>query len=59
MKQHVFKRSRTVKGKRVSAKTYTGRYRPSGALKDIEVPLEVTDKQVAQSRLAAIVKRAE
>ncbi len=59
MKQHVFKRSRMVKGKRVFAKTYSGRYRPTGALKDLQIPLGVTDKQVAQSKLAAIVKQAE
>ncbi len=59
MKQHVFKRSRIVNGKRVVAKTYSGRYRPTGALKDLEIPLGVTDKQVAQSKLKAFVKQAE
>jgi len=59
MKQHVFKRSRTVNGKSVKAKTYTGRYRFTADLLDTEVKLGVTDKQVAQSKLAAIVKQAE
>jgi integrase len=59
MKQHVFKRSRVVDGVRVKARTYSGRYRPAGAIKDVQVALEVTDKQVAQSKLAAIVKQAE
>lgn len=59
MKQHVFKRSRTVDGKRVFGKTYTGRYRLAGDLKDTEVALELRDKQSAQSQLAAIVKQAE
>ena len=59
MKQHVFKRSRTVNGVRVKARTYSGRYRPDGALQDVQVALGVTDKQVAQSKLAAIVKQAE
>ncbi len=55
MKQHVFKRSRTVGGKRIRAKTYSGRYRLDGDLRDTEVPLGVTDKQVAVSKLADIV----
>ena len=59
MKQHVFKRSRLVDGKRVFAKTYTGRYRLADDLQDTEVPLDLRDKQSAQSQLAAIVKQAE
>jgi integrase len=59
MKQHVFKRSRLVDGKRIFAKTYTGRFRIAGDLKDTEVPLDLKDKQSAQSQLAAIVKQAE
>ena len=59
MKQHVFKRSRIVNGKRLFAKTYTGRYRLAGDLQDTEVPLDLRDKQSAQSQLAAIVKQAE
>ena len=59
MKQHVFKRSRVVKGVRVKAKTYSGRYRPVDALKHIQVALGVTDKQVAITKLAAIVKQAQ
>jgi integrase len=55
MKQHVFKRSRTVDSKRTRARTYSGRYRLDGDLKDTEIPLGVTDKQVAQSKLAEIV----
>ena len=59
MKQHVFKRSRTVDGLRVRAKTYSGRYRLDGDSKDTTVALGVTDKQVAQSRLTEIVRQAE
>jgi len=59
MKQHVFKRSRIVDGKRVRAKTYSGRYRLDGALRDTEIPLGVTDKQVAQSKLADIVLQVQ
>jgi len=59
MKQHVFKRSRLVNGKRTRAKTYSGRYRLDGDFKDTEIALGVTDKQVAQAKLADIVKRAE
>jgi integrase len=59
MKQHVFKRSRMVDGKRVRAKTYSGRYRLDGDLRDTEVPLGVTDKQVAQSKLADIVLQVQ
>jgi integrase len=56
MKQHVFKRSRSVDGKRIRAKTYSGRYRFDGDLKDTEVALGVSDKQVAASKLAEIVR---
>ena len=56
---HVFKRSRLVDGKRVFAKTYTGRYRLTDDLQDTEVPLDLRDKQAAQSQLASIVKQAE
>ena len=59
MKQHIFKRSRIVNGVRIKARTYSGRYRPAGALKDVQVSLGVTDKQVAESKLAVIVKQAE
>ena len=59
MKCHVFKRSRMVNGVRIRAKTYSGRYRLSGDLKDVEIALEVKDKQAAVSELAAIVKHAE
>ncbi len=55
MKQHVFKRSRMVDGKRTRARTYSGRYRLDGDFKDTEIPLGVTDKQVAQSKLAEVV----
>jgi integrase len=55
MKKHVFKRIRMVDGKRTRAKTYSGRYRLDGDLKDTEIPLGVTDKQVAVSKLAEIV----
>ncbi len=59
MKQHVFKRIRIVKGVRTAAKTYTGRYRLAGDLRHTEIPLEVTDKQVARSKLAGIVKQLQ
>lgn len=56
MKQHVFKRSRIIEGKRVFAKTYTGRFRLADDLQDTEIPLDLRDKQSAQSKLAGIVK---
>ena len=59
MKQHVLRRSRIVNGKRVRAKTYSGRYRLEGDLKYTPVKLGVTDKQVAQSKLADIVLRVQ
>ena len=59
MKQHVFKRSRTVNGVRIKAKTYSGRYRLDGDTNDTSVSLGVTDKQVAEAKLAGIVKQAE
>jgi integrase len=59
MKCHVFKRSRMVNGVRVRAKTYSGRYRMADDLEPVQVALGVSDKQVAQSKLAAIVKQAE
>jgi integrase len=57
MKQHVFRPSRVVDGKRVVAKTYSGRYRLPGDLKDRQVALDIPDKQAAKAALAARVKQ--
>jgi integrase len=59
MKQHVFKPTRRVNGKRVTARTYSGRYQFSGDLAATQIALKVTDKQVAQAKLAGIVKQVE
>ena len=59
MKQHVFKPSRIVNGKRVVAKCYSGRYRLSDEDRATQVPLGVTDKQAAISKLREIVRSKE
>ena len=60
MIMNVFKRKRRNKqGKLVSARLYTGRYKMTWMDKPVEVPLEVTDKRVAEQRLSDIIKRAE
>lgn len=59
MSSYVFKPCRTVGGKAVRAKSYSGRYRLVGEPRAVQVALKVTDKQVAQSKLAGIVKQAE
>ena len=57
MKQHVFKPSRVTNGKRIVAKTYSGRYRLPGDVKDRQIALDIPDKQAAKAALAAIVKQ--
>jgi integrase len=57
VKLHVFKPSRVVDGKRVIGKTYSGRYRLPGDLKDRQVALDIPDKQAAKAALAARVKQ--
>ncbi|MBI1372261.1 MAG: tyrosine-type recombinase/integrase [Phycisphaera sp.] len=64
MKQFVFKKRRKAtkpNGKRVTkvASTYTGRYRFPGDPRPTEVALGVTDKRVAEQKLAKIVLRDE
>jgi len=55
----VFKPSRLRNGRRVRARTYTARYQVAGMSKPRQVALGVTDKRVAEQRLAELVKRAE
>ena len=61
MQLHIFKTKRKRKGKIVVSRTYYGRYRldswPAGKSK--QVNLGVTDKRVAEKKLAEIVETAE
>src|SRR5438874_2150193 len=55
----VFKPRRRVCGKLRKARTFSGRYRLSGDLKLITVPLGVRDKEVAKEKLRRIVREEE
>jgi integrase len=55
----VFKRRRKIKGRIVTARTYTGRYRFNGDPRCTTVNLGAADKQVAQQKLHAIMQREE
>src|SRR4051794_40505198 len=59
MKCSVFKRKRRINGKVCTSRFYVGRYRLPGDLKDTEVPLHTTDKQVAETQLRRIVNEME
>jgi integrase len=59
MMANVFKRKRKIKGRIITARTYTGRYRFDGEPGYTTVRLGVADKQVAQQKLHAIMQREE
>ena len=59
MKCHVFKRKRRKNGKLHVSPVYSGRYRLAGDVKDTEIALETTDKQVAETNLRLIVNEKE
>ena len=59
MRAYVLKRRRTVNGRIISAKTYTGHYRLDGDTNETTVNLGVTDKQIAEQKLRAIVQQSE
>ncbi len=56
MQQFVFKPKRKVDGKTVLARCFSGRYKLVGDSKQTTVSLGVTDKRVAQMKLAKIVE---
>ena len=59
MKFFVFKPKRKKNGKLLVGRLYRGRYQLEEDSKSIEVPLKVTDKQVAQSKLERLVREAQ
>jgi len=59
MQQHTYKRRRKVNGKLKIDRCYTGRFKLSGDLKQTLIPLNVTDKQVADRMLAKIVEEEQ
>ena len=59
MRSYVFKRKRQKNGRSVADRTWSGAYRLDGDSAETRVPLGVTDKRVAEQRLAQIVKDAE
>ena len=59
MIQSVFKPSRRKSGKRIVQRLYVGRYRLHEAAPIVQVPLGTSDKQVAVSKLADIVRRKQ
>jgi hypothetical protein len=55
----VYRRWRTVKGERVRDKCYTGRLRLDGDAKISSIPLNTTDKVVAEKKLEQIRSERE
>ena len=57
---HVFKKKRrNANGKMIADRHYRGRYRLEGDYRIHEVPLDTSDKQVAEQKLKAIIKESE
>ena len=56
MKQFVFRQKSIKDGRSVPRRTYTGRYRLTGDKRDTQVALGVTDRRVAEKKLAQIVQ---
>ena len=59
MKCFVFKQKRRIGGKVVLSACYLGRYRLAGEFQDTTVPLGVSDKQAAESKLRKLVQELE
>jgi hypothetical protein len=59
MINHVYKTKRMRGGKRIVGRLYRAKYRLDGESKIHDVPLGVCDKQVAEQKLAAIVRECE
>ena len=59
MVKFVYKAKRRVNGRLKIARLYRGRYKLEGDLKNTEVPLRTSDKQVAEKKLSAIFREKE
>lgn len=59
MIRHVFKRKRKRNGRTVADRCYSARYQLAGMAKPRTVALKVSDKRVAEQRLAELIKQAE
>jgi integrase len=59
MIKFVFRPKRIVRGRKKTARLYTGRYQLEGDPKMTEVPLKTSDKQVAQKHLNDLVTEKE
>ncbi|MEX2215337.1 MAG: tyrosine-type recombinase/integrase [Phycisphaeraceae bacterium] len=59
MKEYVFRRKRVRNGKRQTSRVYTGRFQLPGDLRPTDVPLDVTDKRVAENKLRQFVVNEE
>ena len=59
MISHVYKPKRSVNGKVQISRLYRGRIKLSGDLKVQDIPLRTSDKQVAEKRLAEIIKERQ
>ncbi|GHB93262.1 hypothetical protein GCM10007047_05730 [Cerasicoccus arenae] len=59
MISHVYKPKRKKNGKTIVSRNYRGRYRLDGDFAVTEIALRTTDKQVAEKRLAEIIKELE
>ena len=59
MKFFIFKPKRRKNGKLLIGRLYRGRYKLEEDSKSVEVPLKVTDKQVALSKMERILREAQ
>ena len=59
MQCNVFKHKRRVNGRVKISRVYSGRFKLDGELKATTIPLNTTDKQLAQQKLLATVRERE
>src|SRR6266478_884485 len=59
MIKYVFRPKRMIRGRKQTARLYSGRYKLDGEPRITEVPLKTSDKQVAEKRLTELVREKE
>jgi integrase len=59
MINYVFRPKRMIRGRKQTARLYSGRYKLDGEARITEVPLKTTDKQVAKKLLNDLVRERE
>jgi integrase len=59
MINYVFRPKRMIRGRKQTARLYSGRYRLDSEVRITEVPLKTSDKQVAEKKLNEIIRERE